>query len=97
MGTGSKVFSVFLRCGELCCAVICAGLLGRFFYWYNWMGVGHLEGRLIYAQVIACLEIIFAIFLLPPAKYSFYAWPLDIVWFICSIVAFALLADVSIN
>jgi hypothetical protein len=95
MGTGSKVFSVILRLGELCSSVIVAALLGRFFYLFHLGPDGSLNGRLIYAQVISCLAIIFSIILIPPFKYSFYAWPLDIILFIGFIVAFGLLAEVS--
>jgi hypothetical protein len=98
MGTGSKVFSVVLRCGELCSAVIVTSLLSRFFYLLSLAPGGEsVDGRLIYAQVISCLEILFSIVLFLPLKYSFYAWPLDVVFFICSMVAFGLLASVSIG
>jgi hypothetical protein len=95
MGTGSKVFSVILRLCELCSSVIVAALLGRFFYLFHLGPDGSLNGRLIYAQVISCLAIIFSIILIPPFKYSFYAWPLDIILFIGLIVAFGLLAEVG--
>jgi hypothetical protein len=94
MGTGSKIASVFFRLGELCSAIIVVALLGRFFYLLD-LANGSANGRLIYAEVISVLEIIFSTLLIIPAKYSFYAFPIDIVFFICSIVAFALLADVS--
>ena len=95
MGTGSKVFSIILRLGELCSSVIVVALLGRFFYLFHLGPDGSLNGRLIYAQVISCLAIIFSIILIPPFKYSFYAWPVDVIVFIGSIVAFGLLAEVS--
>lgn len=94
MGTGSKIASVIFRVGALCSAVIVVALLGRFFYLLN-LTDASANGRLIYAEVISVLEIVFSILLIIPAKYSFYAFPLDIIFFICSIVAFALLADVS--
>lgn len=94
MGTGSKVACVILRIGELCSAVIVVALLGRFFY-YEHLGNAPTNGRLVYAQVISALEIVASIFLMIPAAYSFYAFPLDIFFFIASIVAFALLADVG--
>lgn len=94
MGTGSRVVSVLFRIGELCSAVIVVGLLGRFFYLAH-LGNASTNGRLVYAEVISALEIVFSIILIIPAKYSFYAFPIDIIFFICSIVAFALLADVS--
>ncbi|KAH7067708.1 hypothetical protein BKA63DRAFT_522667 [Paraphoma chrysanthemicola] len=95
MGSGSKVFSVILRLGELCCSVIVVALLGRFFYLVNIGPNWSVNGRLIYADVISCLQIIASIILLIPYKYSFYAWPLDAIFFVCSIVAFGLLADLN--
>ncbi|KAF3033733.1 hypothetical protein E8E12_000642 [Didymella heteroderae] len=94
MGTGSKIVAVVLRLGELCSAIIVVSLLGRFFYLSN-RGGGSTNGRLVYAEVISALEIIFSILLIIPAAYSFYAFPLDLIFFICSIVAFALLADLN--
>ena len=96
MGTTSKVALVVFRLGELVCSVIVTALLGRFFYFLN-LGNGHADGRLVYAQVISCLGIVFSIVLFPPLKYSFYAFPIDAILFICSIVAFGLLADVSFS
>jgi len=95
MGTGSKVFSVILRLAELCSSIIVVSLLGRFFYLWHLGPNGSLNGRLIYAQVITALEIIFSLILIFPSKYSFYAWPLDALFFIGSIVAFGLLAALN--
>jgi len=95
MGTGTKVFSVILRLGELCSSVIVVALLSRFFYLLHLAPDGSAGGRLIYAEVISCLEIIASILLLIPFKYSFYAWPIDAIFFVCSIVAFGLLADLN--
>jgi hypothetical protein len=94
MGTGSKIASVLFRFGALCSAVIVVALLGRFFYLLD-LANASANSRLIYAEVISALEIFFSILLIVPAKYSFYAFPIDIAFFICSLVAFGLLADVS--
>jgi len=94
MGTGSKILSVLFRLGELCSAIIVVALLGRSFYLIN-IANASANGRLVYAEVISALEIIFSVVLIIPAKYSFYAFPIDIIFFICSIVAFALLADLN--
>jgi hypothetical protein len=94
MGTGSKIASVIFRGGALCSAIIVVSLLGRFFYLLN-LANSSANGRLIYAEVISVLEIIFSILLIIPAKYSFYAFPIDTVFFICSMVAFGLLADLN--
>lgn len=61
MGTGSKVFSAILRLGELCSSVIVVTLLGRFFYLLYLAPDGSIECRLIYAEVISCLETIASI------------------------------------
>ena len=95
MGTGSKVFSVILRLGELCSSTIVVALLGRYFYLMHLGPDGSVHSRLIYAEVISTLEIIASIIFLPPFKHSVYAWPLDAIFFICSIVAFGLLADLN--
>jgi len=94
MGTGSKIASVLFRLGALCSAIIVVALLSRFFYLID-LANASANGRLIYAEVISVLDIVFSILLIIPAKYSFYAFPIDIVFFICSIVAFALLADLN--
>ncbi|USP73629.1 hypothetical protein yc1106_00903 [Curvularia clavata] len=95
MGTTAKVLSVLLRLSELCSAVIVVALLGRFFFYLSIGPDTSTNGRLIYAEVIACLEIFASIILIVPAKYSFYAWPVDVLFFICSIVAFGLLAALN--
>jgi hypothetical protein len=95
MGTASKVISVLLRLSELSSSIIVVGLLGRFFYYLNDGPNGDANSRLVYAEVISCLGIFASIILIVPAKYSFYAWPIDVIFFICSIVAFGLLAAVS--
>ncbi|KAH7382116.1 hypothetical protein BKA66DRAFT_463746 [Pyrenochaeta sp. MPI-SDFR-AT-0127] len=95
MGTGTKVFSVLLRFGEFCSSIIVVALLGRFFYLLHIPSGTSTDGRLIYAQVISCLELIASMILFVPLKYSFYAWPLDAIFFVCSIVAFGLLADLN--
>jgi len=95
MGTGSKVLSVILRLGELCSAVVVTALLGRFFYVLNASPDGNANSRLIYAEVISCLQILFSLVLIFPYKYFFFAWPLDLICFILSMVAFGLLADLN--
>lgn len=95
MGTATKVISVLLRLSELCSSIIVVALLGRFFYFLHLGPNGDVNGRLIYTEVISCLEIFASVILVVPAKYSFYAWPIDVIFFICSIVAFGLLAAVS--
>ncbi|OCK82442.1 hypothetical protein K432DRAFT_391279 [Lepidopterella palustris CBS 459.81] len=94
MGAASKVTSVILRVMELISAVIVAALLGRFLYLLNLANAGS-SSRIIYTEVIAGISIAFSILLSIPAKYSFYAFPIDFALFICWIVAFGLLANLT--
>jgi hypothetical protein len=94
MGTASKVVSVVFRIGELTCACIVLGILGRFLYLLD-LGNGHGDSKIIYAEVIAGISVAASIILLPPFLYSFWAFPLDCALFICWMVAFGLLDNVS--
>jgi hypothetical protein len=94
MGTASKVTSVILRILELISAVIVTAILGRYLYFLDLANVG-AGSRIIYSEVIAGMSIFFSLILIPPVKYSFYAFPLDFVLFVCWMVAFGLLANVS--
>ena len=96
MGTASKILSVLFRLSELSSSIIVVALLGRFFYYLHDGPDGDANSRLIYTEVISCLGIFVSIILIVPAKYSFYAWPIDVIFFICSMVAFGLLAAASI-
>jgi hypothetical protein len=96
MGSASKVISGCLRVVEFGCACIITGILAKFFYFLN-MGNGGKDSRLLFALSMAIISIVFSIVLLPPLAFSFYAFPLDIALFICWIVCFALLEDVSIS
>ncbi|PMD63214.1 uncharacterized protein K444DRAFT_661259 [Hyaloscypha bicolor E] len=94
MGTASKVVSVVFRIGELTCACIVLGILGRFLYLLD-LGNGHADSKIIYAEVIAGISVAASIILLPPFLYSFWAFPLDCALFICWMVAFGLLDNLS--
>jgi len=90
MGSASKVFSVILRLGELACAVIIVGLLGRFLamvYDAN----AYTDSRIVYTMVIASIALALSIILMPPFTYSFMAFPIDFIFFILFLVAFCLL------
>jgi hypothetical protein len=96
MGTTSKAVSVILRVGELICAAIVVGILGRYLdlvYDAN----ASPNGRIIYTIVIGGISIFFSLVLMPPLKYSFWAFGLDFALFICWMVAFGLLINVSIS
>ena len=94
MVKASQVISVLLRIGECICAIIVIALLGRFFYELGRAGA-YADGRLVYAAVIAGICIFLSLLLIAPLKYSFYAFPLDGIIFVCTMVSFGLLANVS--
>ncbi|KAF5704830.1 hypothetical protein FMUND_12346 [Fusarium mundagurra] len=62
-----KVISVLLRLAELASAVIVLGILSRFCYLAGIAQV-HIDGRIIYAIVVACLGIIYSVLFCPPFK-----------------------------
>jgi len=95
MGTASKVASFCLRVGELICAAIVAGILSRYLYLLDQADVD-ANNRIIYTVAIAGISIFFAIVLAPPLQYSFWAFPLDFALFVCWMVAFGLLINVSL-
>ena len=94
MGGGSKICSVILRFGELASAAIVVGILGRYLAILADANID-AGSRIIYSEVIAGISLLFSIVLFPPLKYSFYCFPIDFALFICWIVAFALLCNVS--
>jgi hypothetical protein len=94
MGTASKVVSVAFRIGELICACIVLGIISRFLYLLD-LANAHVESKIIYAEVIAGISVAASIILLPPFLYSFWAFPFDCAIFICWMVAFGLLNNVS--
>jgi hypothetical protein len=96
MPTLSKILSAVLRFLELASATIVAGILGRFLHFAH-IGHGPDSGRIIYAVIIASISIVFSIVLLPPTRYSFYAFPIDFILFSAWIVAFGLLANVRLS
>ncbi|KAH8655155.1 hypothetical protein BGZ60DRAFT_546842 [Tricladium varicosporioides] len=96
MGAASKTCSVILRCGELISAAIVAGILGRYLYFLSSAHV-HAGSRVIYAEVIAGISILASLCLFPPLKYSFYCFVLDFALWICWMVAFGLLCNLTIS
>jgi hypothetical protein len=94
MGTASKVVSVTFRIGELICACVVLGIISRFLYLLD-LTNGHVDSKIIYAEVIAGISVAASVILLPPFLYSFWAFPLDCAIFICWMVAFGLLDNVS--
>jgi hypothetical protein len=94
MGLASRITAVVFRIMEFISAVIVAALLGRYLRLLDLAGTSG-GSRVIYAEVIAGLSIFFSLILIPPVRYSFYAFPLDFALFICWMVAFGLLDNVS--
>ncbi|WKT53999.1 Marvel domain [Fusarium oxysporum f. sp. vasinfectum] len=89
-GAAHKVISVLLRLAELACAIIVLGILSRFCYLAG-IAQAHVDGRIIYAIVVACLGIIYSIFFCPPFKNMFLGFPFDFVLFVMWLVAYCLL------
>ncbi|MBE3043802.1 hypothetical protein IMZ48_14755 [Candidatus Bathyarchaeota archaeon] len=93
MGVASKAISFASRFMALTSSVIVAGLLGRFMRHLHQLGFGGGH-RVVYALSLAGISTFFALLLLAPLKFSFWAFPLDIAMFIMWIVAFGLLTSV---
>lgn len=93
LGTGSQVTSVIFRFMQLVSASVVAGTMGHYLHNIHEAGVGR-NNRVVYAVSIAGISIFFALVLIPPLTYSFYAFPLDFAMFVMWIVAFGLLVNV---
>jgi hypothetical protein len=76
MGTGTKIFSVLLRCAEFFSACIVAGIVG-FFINHVHVGGGPQNGRMIYTEVTAGLGIVISLILIPPLSYTFNLFVID--------------------
>jgi len=94
MGTAHKVTSACLRVLEFGCSVIILGILARFFQLLSFVN-GPTDPRVVYAISMAAISVAVSLALLPPVKYSYYCFPLDMALFICWIVCFSLLQEVS--
>lgn len=94
MGTASRVISVLLRVGELICAAIVCGIMGYYLRALDDAN-GPYNSRVVYSVAMAGISILLSVVLLPPLKYSFAAFPLDFAIFICWMVCFGLLLNVS--
>lgn len=93
MGVASKAISFASRFMALTSSVIVAGLLGRFMRHLHNLGFGG-GSKVIYALTLAGISTFFALLLLAPLAFSFWAFPLDLAMFVMWIVAFALLTNV---
>lgn len=94
MGTASKVVSVVLRIGELISACVVCGIMGRYLTLQDDDANAPYNSRIVYAVAMASISIFFCLVLMPPLKYSFLAFPLDLSIFVCWMVCFGLLANV---
>ena len=79
---------------ELTSAVIVAGIVGQYLHYLN-LGHSGVNSRIIYTEVISGISILLSIIFMPPLKYSFYGFIVDLALFICWMVAFGLLANAS--
>ncbi|KAK3323144.1 hypothetical protein B0T19DRAFT_198515 [Cercophora scortea] len=93
-GTSSRALHVFFRLGELVCACIVVGLLGRFFFLIDEAG-SDPNARLVYAMVIGSLTILFSLVFIPPLAYAFWSFPLDFFLFAAWLVVFCLLETLT--
>ncbi|KAG4290113.1 hypothetical protein FPRO06_01999 [Fusarium proliferatum] len=89
-GVAHKIISVILRLCELSSAIIVLGILSRFCYLAG-IAEAHVDGRIIYTIVVACLGILYSICFCPPFKAMFLGFPFDFVMFVMWLVAYCLL------
>lgn len=94
MGTASKGASVFLRFVELVSAAVVAGLIGEYLHNID-NAHAHANSRIVYAITMAGISLVASIVLFPPLNYTFFFFPLDYALFVCWMVVFGLLANVS--
>ncbi|KAJ9419355.1 hypothetical protein QL093DRAFT_2015417 [Fusarium oxysporum] len=89
-GVAHKVISVILRLSKLASAIIVLGILSHFCYLIG-VAEADIDGRIIYAIVVACLSIIYSFFFYPPFKNMFLGFPFDFVLFVMWLVTYCLL------
>jgi hypothetical protein len=95
-GTAHKVFSFFLRLAEFASALIVLGILSRFCYLIG-IAQTDVDGRIIYAMVVACIGIIYSFFFCLPFRILFLGFPFDFVMFVMWLVAYCLLQTVWLS
>jgi len=96
MGAASKTCSVILRLGELVSAAVVAGIVGRYLHYLS-NAHAHAGSRILYAEVMAGISIVASLLLLPPLRYSFYCFGLDLALFVCWMVVFGLLCNLTVS
>ncbi|KAA8909775.1 membrane-associating domain-containing protein [Sphaerosporella brunnea] len=92
MAIAPRLLSVFLRAGELICAVIVAGIIGHYIHVQDMNGWWPGD-RFIYTEVVAALSMLTALILLVPFTWALTPLPWDFVMFLLWIVSFGLLCD----
>lgn len=94
MGQTSKIVSVVLRVWEIICASVVTGTVGAYIHYLH-EAHGSTPSRTAYTISLGAISIFFGLLLLPPMKYSFWAFALDFAIFVMWMVAFGLLEGVS--
>ncbi|KAK3301444.1 membrane-associating domain-containing protein [Chaetomium fimeti] len=88
----ADLIAVILRLAELVFAAIIAGLNGE--YLRAVRNADSLQlARQIYAEIVACFSILFAIIWLVPSTSIFVQWPADLFFSLIWFIAFGLLVD----
>jgi len=88
------IFSMGLRIGELAFAAVVAGITGAYLQSVNdESNSDATKIRFIYTEVVAALSLLLALLWLFPFSGTFVHWPIDLLLFVCWIVAFALLVN----
>ena len=90
MSAASKILSVILRIGELCCSLIVLGIVGSFF-WRVGQANTYADNRLVFTIVLASISTVLSLLLMVPFKFTFYACALDFILFGLWLVDFILL------
>lgn len=90
MSAASKILSVILRIGELCCSLIVLGLVGHFF-WRVGQANTYADNRLVFTIVLASISTVLSLLLMIPFKFTFYACAIDFVMFALWLIDFILL------
>ena len=91
----ADMFSLALRIGELAFTSVVAGLTGQYLHQHKGTSAWD-QKRFIYTEVIAAIGILFSLLFLLPFMTSFMHWPMDLLLFAGTMVAFGLLAHVRL-
>ncbi len=70
--------------------IIVLGIVSRFLYQINRAPNGESNSRLIYTIVVASISTFYSLLFVLPFKYTFMAFPFDLVMFILWLVVFCL-------